>query len=134
MKQPDDPLGPLVRRDGEPVFDEPWQAQALAMADTLVTMGKISAIAWGEALGAELRKANDAGAPDSTETYYCAVVASLEHLLDQSGTANSPSLDRKNNSKGYTPANCQVITAQANRAKGEWTQGDLLMPIIISNW
>ncbi len=47
--------------------------------------------------------------------------------IAQAGTANSPSLDRKNNSKGYTPANCQVITAQANRAKGEWTQGDLLI-------
>ena len=47
--------------------------------------------------------------------------------IAQAKTANSPSLDRKNNSKGYTPANCQVITAQANRAKGEWTQGDLLI-------
>lgn len=47
--------------------------------------------------------------------------------IAQAGTANSPSLDRKVNSKGYTPANCQVITAQANRAKGEWTQGDLLI-------
>ena len=47
--------------------------------------------------------------------------------IAQSGTANSPSLDRKDNSKGYTPENCQLITVQANRAKGEWTQGDLLI-------
>lgn len=88
LKRPDDPLGPLKRKDGDPVFDEPWQAQALAMADTLVATGKFSAAEWGETLGATLRTAALTGAPDSTETYYCAVVAALEHLLAQSGTAN----------------------------------------------
>lgn len=47
--------------------------------------------------------------------------------IAESGGPNSPSIDRKVNSKGYTPENGQVITAQANRAKGEWTQGDLLI-------
>ncbi len=37
--------------------------------------------------------------------------------IAQAGTANSPSLDRRDNSKGYTPDNCQLITVQANRAK-----------------
>ena len=47
--------------------------------------------------------------------------------IAQAGTANSPSLDRINNAKGYTPENCQLITVQANRAKGEFPQGDLLI-------
>jgi len=47
--------------------------------------------------------------------------------IAQAGTANSPSLDRRDNSKGYTPDNCQLITVQANRAKGEWKSGDLLI-------
>ena len=47
--------------------------------------------------------------------------------IAQSKTANSPSLDRKDNSKGYTADNCQLITVQANSAKGEWPQGDLLI-------
>ena len=47
--------------------------------------------------------------------------------IAQAGTANSPSLDRRDNSKGYTPENTQMITVQANRAKGEWKSGDLLI-------
>ena len=35
-------LGDLKRKDGEPVFSEPWHAQALAMADLLVKAGKFS--------------------------------------------------------------------------------------------
>ena len=97
LKGPDDPLGPLKRKDGGPVFDEPWQAQALAMADTLVTTGQFSAVDWGETLGAELRGAADTGAPDSTETYYCAVVAALEKLLAQSGTANKDEINSRRN-------------------------------------
>ena len=95
MKGPDDPLGPLKRKDGGPFFDEPWQAQALAMADTLVTTGQFSAADWGETLGAELRGTADTGAPDSTETYYCAVVAALEKLLAQSGTANKDEINSR---------------------------------------
>ena len=86
--RPFDPLAPLKDQDGEPLFDEAWQAQALAMADTLVCSGKIDAAGWAETLGAELRKSANAGAPDTPETYYCAVIAALEYLLDQSGAAN----------------------------------------------
>jgi hypothetical protein len=49
-------LNPLKRRDEEPMFDEPWQAQVLGMADILVTAGVISSDAWATALGAELCK------------------------------------------------------------------------------
>ena len=48
-------LNPLKRRDEEPMFDEPWQAQVLGMADILITAGVISSDAWATALGAELR-------------------------------------------------------------------------------
>jgi nitrile hydratase accessory protein len=95
LKLPDEPLGPLKRKDGDPTFDEPWQAQALAMADTLVVTGKISAAAWAETLGAELRKAADTGAPDDTETYYRAVLAALERLLNQSGAAEKSEIDAR---------------------------------------
>lgn len=87
LNAPDEPLGPLRRKDGDPVFDEPWQAQAMAMADSLVKRGTLSASDWGAKLGAELRSAADAGAPDNAETYYLAVLAALEHLLDETGAA-----------------------------------------------
>ena len=75
--------------DGEPVFDAPWQAQALAMADSLVEGGTFSARDWTAALGAELRSTADAGAPDNAQTYYLAVLSALEKLLDKTGAASS---------------------------------------------
>jgi nitrile hydratase accessory protein len=93
LSPPDrEPLGPLARRDGEPVFDAPWQAQALATASSLVESGLFSRRAWSEALGAELRRAEDAGATDTTETYYQAVVAALERLVTESGAATTETL------------------------------------------
>ena len=93
MSPPDrDPIGPLARRDGEPVFDEPWQAQALAAAYALAESGLFSRQAWSEALGAELRRAEEAGTPDTAETYYQAVVAALERLVTESGAASAEAL------------------------------------------
>lgn len=93
MKAPEKPLDPLKRKDNDPLFDEPWQAQALAMADTLVQTGTINAPDWAKTLGAELRKAADAGAPDDAVTYYRAVISALEDLLDKSGAAKRDELD-----------------------------------------
>ena len=81
---PDDTLAPDA-----PKFGEAWHAQVLAIADTLVTSGQISATAWAETLGAE-RDADDAeGRPDTEETYYAAALRALEKLLD--GTEIVPS-------------------------------------------
>ena len=75
---PSDALGPLARRDGDAIFDEAWQAQALAMADCLVKAEVFSATEWAEALGVAVRKQSD-----TTEGYYRAVLSALERLLDQ---------------------------------------------------
>lgn len=87
------PLGPLKRRDDEPVFDEPWQAQALGMADMLVTASVISADAWATALGAELRKGAAAGVADDAEAYYRAVLAALQALLYEAGATSREEVD-----------------------------------------
>lgn len=92
MNQPDqplDPLNPLKRRDGDPVFDEPWQAQALAMADTLVQTGAFTAAQWADALGTEIYQAEQRGVADDANAYYGAVVAALQGLLDKSGAAKT---------------------------------------------
>lgn len=96
MFQPDDPLAPR-----DPVFDEPWQAQVLAMADTLVRTGRFSATTWAETLGAELAKAEAAGAPDTTQTYYEAALAALERLA----TTETP-----------------ITRTDLARRKSEWTR------------
>jgi nitrile hydratase accessory protein len=85
LKRPSDPLAPLARADGEVVFDEAWQAQALGLADCLVHAGVISAAQWAEALGEALHDAERVQAPDNMETYYNAVISALEGLLQKSG-------------------------------------------------
>lgn len=72
--------GPLKVRDGEPLFDEPWQAQSLAIASGMVEAGYFTAQNWAEALGAEIRRSAAAGAPDDQASYYAAVLRALEGL------------------------------------------------------
>ena len=74
-------LKPLAAVDGSPAFDEAWQAQALAIADSLVRTGLFSAGEWSEALGARLRQAESDGAIDNQETYYQCVLSTLENLI-----------------------------------------------------
>ena len=95
MNPPKSPLGPLKRRDGDPTFDEPWQAQALGIADALVASGVIAADAWADRLGAALRTRAEAGAADDADTYYGAVLEALEALLAVSGSAAASEVDRR---------------------------------------
>ncbi|MEM7426965.1 MAG: nitrile hydratase accessory protein [Pseudomonadota bacterium] len=82
MSRPDDqPVTPLRRLDGDPVFDEPWQAQVLALADTLISQGTLSPSEWSLALGSRLEQAAQAGEPDTPETYYRCALHALEQLL-----------------------------------------------------
>jgi Nitrile hydratase beta subunit len=81
LNLPEDALGPLQRKDGDPTFDEAWQAQSLAIADTLVDAGVVTATGWAEALGTELKSAARAGAADNADTYYLAVLGAVEKLL-----------------------------------------------------
>lgn len=80
MFRPENPLAPR-----DPIFDEAWQAQVLAIADTMVQAGRFSATDWAETLGAELRVADAAGKPDTTQTYYEAALAALERLTPITG-------------------------------------------------
>ena len=77
MFRPEDPLAPR-----EPMFKEPWHAQALALADSLVRAEAFTATEWAEALGVALKVAEAQALPDDTETYYTAVVAALETLSE----------------------------------------------------
>lgn len=77
MFRPDDPLAP-----GEKTFSDPWQAQALAMADNLVKAGQFSARDWAEVLGTALRAAERRGESDDLDTYYLCVLEALESLTE----------------------------------------------------
>ena len=95
LNLPEDPLGPLKRKDGDPTFDEAWQAQSLAIADTLVDAGVVTATRWAEALGSELKSAARAGAADDADTYYLAVLGAVEKLLRQIEIIGREELDAR---------------------------------------
>lgn len=80
MSEPD-ALKPLAGVDGQPVFEEAWQAQALAIADSLVQNGVFSAGEWSQTLGDELAAAAVEGAIDNQDTYYKCVLNALENLV-----------------------------------------------------
>jgi len=61
---------PGIPRDNDgPVFREPWEAQAFAMALALHGRGLFSWNEWAQALADEIKRAQAAGDPDSGETY-----------------------------------------------------------------
>ena len=95
MNLPQDALDPLRRKDSDPTFDEAWQAQSLAIADTLVDAGVVTATRWAEALGSELKSAARAGATDDADTYYRAVLGALEKLLRQIEIIGREELDAR---------------------------------------
>ncbi|MFT5657106.1 MAG: nitrile hydratase accessory protein [Gammaproteobacteria bacterium] len=74
-------LKPLADVDGDPVFDEVWQAQALAMADSLVKSGLFSASVWSDALGQTLKASKARADADTQQTYYACVLETLEQLI-----------------------------------------------------
>ena len=90
-----DALKPLADRDGEPVFDEAWQAEALAMADTLVQAGLFSASEWSASLGEALRQAKADDAADDQQTYYQCVLSTLESLVAAHSVIDRSSLQQK---------------------------------------
>ena len=70
MSQHLESVSPLASKDGDPLFDEVWQAEILAIADTLIQSGSVTRQNWTEALGNELTAAKKFGKPDNTDTYY----------------------------------------------------------------
>jgi nitrile hydratase accessory protein len=77
-----------------PVFSEPWEAQAFAMAVTLHERGVFEWTEWADALAAQIAAAQAAGDPDNGETYYHHWLATLETLVARHELTSSSELDR----------------------------------------
>ena len=86
---------PGIPRDEDgPVFREPWEAQAFAMALALHARGLFTWSEWAVTLAAEIKRAQANGDPDSGETYYRHWLATLERLISAKGVASSETLQR----------------------------------------
>ncbi|HEV8017447.1 MAG TPA: nitrile hydratase accessory protein [Steroidobacteraceae bacterium] len=71
----------LPREGDEPVFAEPWQAQAFALVVKLSELGHFTWKEWAETLAAELRSAAERGEPDDGSKYYHHWLTALERLV-----------------------------------------------------
>jgi nitrile hydratase accessory protein len=82
-------LPSLPRDEGGPVFAEPWQAQAFALAVRLSALGHFTWKEWAAGLAEELKSAADRGEPDNASRYYEHWLAALERLVTAKGLSNS---------------------------------------------
>jgi nitrile hydratase accessory protein len=83
--------------EGGPVFAEPWQAQAFALAVRLSAQGYFTWKEWAAALADELKSAADRGEQDDGSRYYEHWLAALEGLVAAKGlTGRNEMLARKN--------------------------------------
>jgi nitrile hydratase accessory protein len=86
---PDQPL------DGnEPVFREPWEAHAFAIAVALHRQGLLTWPEWADALAAQIKRAQGKGDADLGDTYYRHWLAALEHLVTAKGASTAGELAR----------------------------------------
>jgi len=95
MSMPVSELGRLpglpVDEDG-PVFKEPWEARAFALAVRLQEQGLFTWNEWAEQLNRSILAAQAQGDPDHGDTYYRHWLACLETLATAKGLATQETL------------------------------------------
>ena len=87
-----DALPALPRDEAGPVFAEPWQAQAFALAVSLQEQGYFTWTEWCAAMNRQIAAAQAAGDPDLGDTYYRHWLAALESLAVDKGLTSAPEL------------------------------------------
>ena len=82
----------LPRDEGEPVFAEPWEAQAFALAVRLSALGHFTWKEWTAVLAEEFKAASERGEPDDGTCYYHYWLVALERLVTAKGLSDSAEL------------------------------------------
>lgn len=86
---------PSIPRDElGPVFREPWEAHAFAMALTLHARGVFTWPEWAATLADEIKRAQAQGDPDTGETYYQHWLRTLERLVTEKDLTSTDALAR----------------------------------------
>jgi len=73
----------LPKDDTDPVFKEPWQAQAFALAVSLCDEGYFTWPEWVEAFSEQVKIAQRSGDPDLGDTYYNHWLNALETIVSK---------------------------------------------------
>ncbi|MGH6789475.1 MAG: nitrile hydratase accessory protein [Pseudolabrys sp.] len=84
----------VPRDENGPVFKEPWEAQAFAMALALHDGGVFTWPEWADTLATEIKRAQAAGDPDTGETYYSHWLNALEKIVAAKGVTTAETLHR----------------------------------------
>jgi nitrile hydratase accessory protein len=89
---------PSIPRDADgPVFREPWEAHAFAMALVLHERGLFTWPEWAATLADEIRRAQAVGDPDTGETYYRHWLNALERIVTEKHVTDAQTLARYRN-------------------------------------
>ena len=89
------PLPGQPRDNAGPVFREPWEAQAFAMAVKLHEGGRFTWSEWAAALSTEIAAATARGEPDLGDTYYRHWLAALEKIVAAKKLVGKDDLHRR---------------------------------------
>ena len=80
----------LASKDGCPVFEAPWQAEAFAIVIALHENGLFSWDEWAQALSRQLKRP---GALEDASDYYHCWLAALESLIARKNVAGASEVD-----------------------------------------
>lgn len=93
----------LPRRNGELVFDAPWESRAFGLAVGLSQAGVYAWDEFRERLSAEIAAWEAAGHPAAEWSYYEQWLAALESILEAKGIASDEELDALMDEIAATP-------------------------------
>jgi nitrile hydratase accessory protein len=87
---------PALPRDKEgPVFNEPWEAQAFALAVCLSEAGCFTWPEWVAILSQEIKAAQERGDPDLGNSYYQHWLNALERICAEKGLAGHEDMSQR---------------------------------------
>jgi nitrile hydratase accessory protein len=99
LSQPDSErlkdLPRLPRDEAGPIFAEPWEAQAFALAVKLSEQGHFGWKEFASALAEELKDAANRGEPDDGSHYYHHWLTALERLVAAEGLTDPVSMQAR---------------------------------------
>ena len=90
-----DDLPALPRDNDGPVFNQPWEAKAFALAVRLSEAGCFTWTEWVRIFSQEIKAAQDGGDPDLGDTYYQHWLNALELICAAKGLVGFEDMHRR---------------------------------------
>ena len=95
VRLPIDELPALPRDDNGPVFNQPWEAKAFALAVRLSEAGCFTWPEWVKIFSREIKAAQEQGDPDLGNTYYRHWLNALERICTAKGLVGKEDMHRR---------------------------------------